>query len=349
MAALTFVHGLTDSTFENSYWHLDGTGSNLEQAIQNSVEGQIQHQLGSRYRYISHGYDGFTTDNVLNGGIIGAVFPWRGPKLDAYIRSKIPQGGTTAVRPLNSLAQSIALAPPGTTHYVIISVGGNDFREHLGNPYKMLKEVPNVQRRYLEILDYVQNIGHNIRPILVFQYRTDANNDAYGIYWILGMVAVLPLACIGGILAAALLRTAGKVGTVSSGAFVLMASIALFLLTKYIPWKVTLGILKGQSPGMAMMGALMEKFYQPMLERARQRLLPILDLPNSFNPYADLYISGIEPNARAGALIAQGITTIIRGSDLGRAHTLDVAAIYRCDRGGTAIPRHWQVEYPSRR
>jgi hypothetical protein len=347
--SLTYVHGVTDSTFENLYWLMNGDGTNLKEAIENSVEGQIERQLGSSFQYISHGYDGFTTENVLGGGVIGSVFPWGGPKVNAYIRSKLSSDRSPVVRPLESLSRSISEAPAGTTHYVIISVGGNDFRVHLRNPIKLLTEVPNVQRRYLEILDRVQRMGRNIRPILVFQYRTDANNDSYGIYKVLGFAAVLPLVCIGGILAASLLRVTGKIGRVSSGAFSMLASIAVYAMTRVIPWKVTLGILKGQSPGMTMIGALMEKFYQPMLERAVRDHLPILDLPNSFNPYDRLYISGIEPNVRAGELIAQGITTIIKGSNLGACHSYEVGGIYRCNGGRQFIPRHWQVEYPSKR
>ncbi|HUD01944.1 MAG TPA: hypothetical protein VMR37_06420, partial [Rhabdochlamydiaceae bacterium] len=258
--SLTYVHGVTDSTFENLYWLMNGDGTNLKEAIENSVEGQIERQLGPSFHYISHGYDGFTTANVLEGGVIAAVFPWGSSKVDAYVQSKLPGNRSTFVKPLERLARSISEAPDAT-HYVIISVGGNDFRVHLRNPIKLLTEVPNVQRRYLEILNRVQRMGRNIRPILVFQYRTDANNDSYGIYKVLGFAAVLPLVCIGGILAASLLRVTGKIGRVSSGAFSMLASIAVYAMTRVIPWKVTLGILKGQSPGMTMIGALMEKFY----------------------------------------------------------------------------------------
>lgn len=66
---------------------------------------------------------------------------------------------------------------------------------------------------------------------------------------------------------------------------------------------------------MSLFGALLMRFYQPILKEARDARIPVLDLPNTFNPYDDLYISGIEPSAQGSALIAEGIAYIVENHD----------------------------------
>src|SRR5476651_1940692 len=88
MVTKLYVDTVGDSTLENRYWHMNGTGTNLGEAIQKSVEGQLQNQLVYEYEVVSHAYDGFTTQDVLEGGTIWAVFPWGGLKVDAYVKSK---------------------------------------------------------------------------------------------------------------------------------------------------------------------------------------------------------------------------------------------------------------------
>ncbi len=351
--AVTNVYPIGDSSLENVYWHMNGNGSNLEEAKAKSVEGQLQANLGPQYQVISHAYDGFTTTNVLEGGFIGAVFKWDGEKVAAYIQAKKPDPNKPDrfVMPLQRLADAIKKQDPLGNHVVVISVGGNDFRLHLqNNPLKLLTDVPNIQNRYLQIVERVRKLGPNVRPVLMFQYRTDGNNDgAYRVYFTLGIAArfaaAVNLLGVAGIAAAGVAIAARKVNGMKGGIFITIASLVLYGMTWLVPLKVTKGILKGQSPGMTMIGALMEKFYQPMLKYAVRHGLPILDLPNSFNPYEKLYSHGIEPSEEGGKLIAQGLSTIISGD---KAHDYGSSKIYRCSGDVRPTSLDWQVEYVSK-
>lgn len=341
-----YVHTLGDSTLDNLYWLLNGYGTNSEQAKAASVEGQLQSKLGHSYKVVSHAYDGFTTTNVLFGGIIGSVFPaQKGPKFDAYIERKTSESATREVRPLGKLAEEIS-KNPDAIHYVVISVGGNDFRENLRNPVRLLEDVPQIQQRYQVILEQVQSMGNNIRPILMFQYRTDARNDPYRIYTVLGsaagVAALVNTLCIATIAIFSYKLAAQKTSIFSRSTFILIAAAIFVGISRTIPLKVTKGMLLGQKPGITMIGALMEKFYQPMLERAKRDHLPILDLPNSFNPYQPFYISGIEPSEKGGGLIARGLSHIIQ------QHDYTSSKIYLSEGEVSDNPTDkWQVKYPT--
>lgn len=342
----TFVRTLGDSTLENIYHHLNGEGTNIPQALNDSVEGQLQTKLGGKFQVVSHANDGFTTGNVLSLGTIGrALIAQFGPKFDAYIKAKLSASQSRIPSPLEELTREISKSPKAT-HYVVISVGGNDFREHLTkNRLKLLTDVPNIQARYLAILNSVQEMGTNVRPILMFQYRPDANNDSYRIYKILGIAGVLTAAvntvCISIIQSAVFALVTLRIKTLTGTALILIAAVVLAGSCKIVPLKVTKGILTGQKPGMAMLGALMEKYYRPILERAKKDYLPILDLPNSFNPYEKLYISGIEPSKEGGELIATGLNQIIRNSIYETS-----SRIFLCNgQSSNNDPQNWEVKY----
>lgn len=347
-----YVHTLGDSTLDNLYWLLNGYGTHSEQAKAASVEGQLQAKLGHLYKVVSHAYDGFTTSNVLFGGIVGSIFPAQsGPKFEAYIKEKISESASREVRPLGKLAEEIS-KNPDAIHYVVISVGGNDFRENLRNPVRLLEDVPQIQQRYQVILEQVQSMGNNIRPILMFQYRTDARNDPYRIYTVLGsaagVAALVNALCIATIAIFSFKLAAQKTNIFSRSAFILIAAAIFVGTSRTIPLKVTKGMLLGQKPGITMIGALMEKFYKPMLKRANIANLPILDLPNSFNPYEAMYISGIEPSKEGGELIAQGLCNIIKGNQH-PGHDYTSSKIYSCNGQVTNnLTDKWQVKYPSR-
>ena len=79
------------------------------------------------------------------------------------------------VKPLEKLQEQIQKNSKAY-HYVVLSVGGNDFRENLLNPIKLIKEIPSIQKRYLKIVKTIKNLnGRDIKPILMFQYRTDVS------------------------------------------------------------------------------------------------------------------------------------------------------------------------------
>ena len=92
-------------------------------------------------------------------------------------------------------------------------------------------------------------------------------------------------------------------------------SLALLHYTpraRVLPFRVTKGVLMGQKIGQTTLGGLMEKFYRPILEKAKREGIPILDMANTFNPHEDLYLAQIEPNEAGGKLIAQGINLIVK-------------------------------------
>lgn len=349
MAIKTVVHTLGDSTLDNLYWMTNGRGDNLKDAEADSIEGKLQEKLGTQgYLVVSHAYDGFTTRNVLQGGEIGAVFPWEGPKKAAYVQAKKGNSDQTIVYPLHELERHIE-AHPNVPHYVVLSVGGNDFRANLETPWKLLTIIPNVQDRYFHILDRIQQLRQGsdgrhreIRPILMFQYRTARYNDPYLIYRLLGVLGCIHLVCLSILGNIGLLFATGRIRPMTAGIFSSLATAFFVASLRAIPFKVTLGILRGQHPGVAMIGALMEKLYYPILERAKNDKIPILDLPNSFNPYQDLYIAGIEPNKSGGEKIAQGLAKIIK-----EHHYPSESQLYRCNgRSRPNRPQEWQVAYP---
>lgn len=346
MANKIFVHTLGDSTLENTWWFLKGDGSNLKDAQEKSVEGQLQKHLGDGFTVVSHAYDGFTTSSVLNGDSIGRVFSSAGDKFQTYIQSKAAYKGARQVYPLAQLSESIK-ANPTAKHFVVISVGGNDFRESLLNPIQLLNIFPQVQKRYLEIVTKVKSLKGDIQPILMFQYRTSAEDRPYHIYTILG--ALGRIAVLANIVCAALLGYFGwrlalsRINPLRGIAACAMAAIVLTLSARTIPLKATVGILKGQHPGIIVIGALMEKLYRPILEYAKNEKLPILDLPNIFNPFQkDLYLSEIEPSEQGGNHIANRLATIIQ------IHAKSSPSTIYGSGSGPNNPEKWTVAYPSK-
>lgn len=322
-----FVHTLGDSTLDNLYWMLNQDGSNLEEAKQNSVEGQLQTCLGSdNYEVVSHAYDGFTTASIHDGDHVGRVLGIRPgyvfDKRAAYLIGKniTPTLKNFSIHPLDALKSSINEHPDGI-HYVVISVGGNDFRERLFSPVAMLQEIPHIHERYLKLLSEVKLLGtlRNIRPIIMLQYRLDANDDCYGIYRILkvvgGIFASMQALGTVGIALSVGLVAAGKISLIAAAVLGIASIATLYLSSRIIPFKVTLGLLQGKDLGMASLGGLMETFYRPILERAKQDGIPVLDLPNTFDPNAPLYTHQIEPNKQGGTVIAEGLSHIILNHD----------------------------------
>ncbi|MCE5293668.1 MAG: hypothetical protein LLF94_03515 [Chlamydiales bacterium] len=358
-----YVHTLGDSTLDNVYWMLRQDVS-VKTAKERSVEGQLQGLLGQKYKLKSHAFDGFTTDSVLNGDNIARVFglhPERepSPKLLNYLEGKkfatINDAESYFIQPLEKLRASIAKHPEAK-HYVVISMGGNDFRERLNNRVAMIAEIPKIHSRYLEILDEVKKMGAEteVQPILMLQYPLDINDNYHNIYPILKAVgkifAGLQATSVVGAAVSAAMTIAGKVSGIWGAAFGALSLGALYLSTRIMPLTTTLGLFSSkQDQGLTALGGLMESFYRPILARAKADNIPVLDLPNTFNPYKDLYTAQIEPNEKGGELIAQGIAKIIEADD-GKTSKLwakkpgDLA--YKATENPGA--NGWKVTFPAR-
>jgi hypothetical protein len=346
--AISKLHTLGDSTLDNLFWTLEDCNFNVKNAKQDSVEGILQEHLKvDQYEVVSHAYDGFTTTSVLKGDQIGAVLP-NGRAKALYMREKAFQ--SRFAYPLTELQQKVS-ETPDAPHYVVMSVGGNDFRENLLKPWHLLKDIPQIQKRYLQILEKIKGLeGKNIQPILMLQYRTDANDDPYWIYPVfraIGSVAVIVhLTCLA-LLTAPIWILAGKISALVGGLAFLSGAIGLYLSRKIVPLSVTKDVFLGKSLSMATLAALMQSFYQPILEYAKKERIPILDLPNTFNPYHKLYDCGIEPNKEGGKLIAEGIYHILKHHDFAGESALysksGQSPTYT--RAANTNPSSWQVTY----
>ena len=98
---------------------------------------------------------------------------------------------------------------------------------------------------------------------------------------------------------------------------------------------------------MSLLGAMIGRFYQPILAQARQDGIPILDLSNVFNPYQGLYESGIEPNEHGSELIAEGIAHIVQNHDFDDGES-QIYAKFGEGYTGSANTTSWRVAYPIR-
>jgi hypothetical protein len=344
------IHTLGDSTLDNLFWMFQGSHLNVEKAKKSSVEGALQERVKSDdFEVISHAYDGFTTRSVLEGDTIGAVLPAR-PEKNLYMKVKASQG--TFVRPLDDLKKRVSKSPD-SPHYVVISVGGNDFRANLLNPCRFVKDIPKIQKRYMQIVDQVKGLqGRDIRPILMLQYRTDANNDPYCIYPLLKVIGIVVVAVhvvFIALLTAPIWIVAGQISLLVGGILFLSAAAGLLISRKVAPLSITKDILSGKKISMVVMGALLHSFYKPILEKAKKERIPVLDLPNTFNPYEKLYESGIEPGKEGSKLIAEGIHHIVKSHDFTGESFLysKPGRIPHYTRSPNTNPSSWHVAYPS--
>lgn len=340
-----YIHTLGDSTLDNFYWMLLGSDKNT--AKNNCVEGKLK---AKGHYVVSHAFDGFTTNSVLGQDYIGAVLP-PGSAKQTYMREKAGNG--SAVSPLKELQKKIS-ERPNATHYVAISVSGNDFRVNLHSPWRLIRDISQIQSRYLQILEKIKGLqGREIKPLLIFQYRTDANQDPYLIYTVLGIlgsVAVAThLACFA-CLTAPIWVCAGQISTFTGGMFALAGVIGLYGSKKVVPLSVTKNVLLGGKISVSMIGGMLESFYQPILNQAKKDRIPILDLPNTFNPFEKLYECGIEPNEKGGALIADGIHHIVTQHDFSGESNLYSKSKDKSEYVGmkNSKPSNWRVAYPSK-
>lgn len=356
MTSIT-VSTIGDSTLDNLYWMIDPAQA-MESAKQSSVEGQLKERLNATgddcsYEVESYAYDGFTTKSLLEGDTVGAVLPEH-EKLHSYLQEKVASLDETIVYPLKDLKDRVEKAPD-TIHYVVLSVGGNDFRVNLGNPIALFKDIPQIQKRYLEIMENIQNLkGKNVRPILMLQYRPDANNDQYGVYQLLSVVGkimvVIHVLSITAIALSSFATYKKKVRLRTGAIFALISGGILTASSRVVPLKVTQRALTGHDIGMSVLGNLMEKFYEPILQQAKEDGIPVLDLANTFHPYHPLYTCGIEPGPEGGALIAEGIDHIVKNHDY-----TEPSKIYSKSPGNrsytsaeNAGANTWEVHYLSR-
>lgn len=351
------VHSLGDSTLDNIIWVM-GRNSTPQEDKENCAEGQLDQVLNPighprRFEVISHAFDGFTTRSLLEGDRVGRVLHGN-YAYNRYMTAKSPASDSELTYPLDTLREEFQKDPDGI-HYVVLSVGGNDFRENLFNPWRFLKDIPQIQSRYLQVVEKIKGLDNkNVRLILAFQYQTDTNNDIYGVYQILGYIgriaATVHSVCVALLVVSTAALLAGVVRTPAAAAIGGVSLLVAAAVHYLIPINVSIQVIRGtKDAGVAAIGALMKRFYAPILLQAEKDRIPILDLPNTFNPFdGSLYLSGIEPSKKGGRLIAEGIAHIIGNHDFGgksRIYAKSASSLsYSGDdlNGGTS----WTVRYP---
>jgi len=308
------IHTLGDSTIDNLYWVINRDAPDVQEAKPQTVEGELQkkclHDTTRKYEVISHAFDGFTTDSVLNGDHVGRVLPG-GRVKQHYMKEKIGDGDTF-VRPLDKLKQSIE-EKPQARHFVVLSVGGNDFRENLINPLRLLWNISSIQNRYIQIAQEIKNIkNRDVRPIFMLQYKTDKNNDPYYIYplmkWLGFFAKTIQYVALAALLGGAALTLVGKISLVVGVVFIGLGTLGIFYTNKLTP--ITQKVDPVQT-----FDKLAEIFYKPILAYAKKEQTPVLDLTHTFDPNKPLYTCGIEPNVQGGQLIAEGIHHIVTHHD----------------------------------
>ncbi len=306
-----YIHTVGDSTLDNLFWVLSHK-LDVKKAKSDSVEGQLEKLCNSnsktKYKVISHAYDGFTTKSVLTSDEIGRVLPKNGQIKATYLREK--QKECSVVAPLVELKRSIENAPDAE-HFVVLSVGGNDFRENLTNPLKLLWDISSIQKRYIQIVQEIQSIqSRKCHLILMLQYKTDKNNDPYRIYPLMKVLGVfarcVQATSLAALFACTMLTRISWVTTALFGAF---GALGLYASSTISPLNRILTHDSEQT-----FDQLAQFFYKPILAHAKEHKIPVLDLRRIFDPKKPLYTCGIEPNVEGGRLIAEGLTHIIKNA-----------------------------------
>lgn len=307
-----FVHLVGDSTLDNLFWLSNDKG---KQPGEVCIEGKLKVALGDSYTVVNHAWDGFTTDDVLQGGNVGVVL---GNRTDVY-NYALARGKQyfEVVHPLETLEKSIR-EETKAKHYVVISVGGNDFRTKLSQPWALLSEDSAAQERYFQILDRVQGMGDkNVVPILMFQYRTDLQDKFYQIYEIfkgLGLfVAALNTIAIGVIGYAGYRWLTGKISRTVGLCTIFLGALFLYLSHRQLNLRFMIDMTQ-KHIALAVFENLLNRFYAPMMERAERDNLSIIYSDETLDPYNPFhYIQDIEPSEAGGEIIAGAITNAVKG------------------------------------
>jgi hypothetical protein len=223
-----------DSTLDNVLWV--GNDLCISEQLADAIPDAAVANLAA---------DGYTTSDTLEGSK---------RVISVGMRGRI--GGTGGCDPLQydadgrfcPLTQLMELKPPPT--HIILSVGGNDVREILGD----MRKLPDVMRefapKYADIVDVCMTVTANV--LLMFQYRPSFYMDGGG-YGVYQAIAGTP----------------------------------------------------GPGDAVQKMNMLMQTIYAPILGMAKEKKLPVIDLPRTFDIYCDeLYSHQIEPSAKGGEVIA---------------------------------------------
>lgn len=84
-----------------------------------------------------------------------------------------------------------------------------------------------------------------------------------------------------------------------------------------------IGSTPGPGDAVQKMNVLMQTIYTPILGIAKEKKLPIIDLPRTFDIWCDeLYSHQIEPSAKGGTVISTIVAHVVKHDNLGKPSTL---------------------------
>lgn len=255
-----------DSTIDNQHWVNPGE----------TVTEQLQ-LLRPEDNIVNLAMDGFTTGNVLHGGY-----------KDKAVKSSYHTH--TYFKPFNQLCQH------GNAAHVVLSVGGNDFREKLQGLINLPPEsrldtietiINGLASNYINIIQKIKETVPKAKISVMLQYTPHAENDMYCIFYLMLLIA--------------------NKRAVEPEKTSFKFNVGLHLLFGMSKVNSTLAI--NQLHGM------MSKVYAIIFPFLIRHNINVIDLASSFNCHdKHLYSHQIEPSAKGGALIARLIDDSINAS-----------------------------------
>lgn len=265
---------LGDSTIDNKVWISPGTHGNsildhlhLVNAVK-KMRGLFGHPelsvvenlkaLLPTHTINDYTNDGFTTHDCLHGAFKDKVFLSNFPGMFPH----------EEFQPLEAAKEDIK-----KSQYIVLSIGGNNFREFLQQvPRDSVKRqeyirenyervIDKLQSEYLEIVNKLRSLNQDAQIILITQYYPSAHQDNYEIYQI-------------------------------------MSAVGEALGIGHDPMDVIHEIVKG--------------IYSSVLKKIPTANVVVADLTSSLNPYDhENHVSQIEPSGIGGKKIAQMLKYII--------------------------------------
>lgn len=277
---------LGDSTIDNKawvsgiYWSIakdylgitrDDTATRIKKShgIFGPKLSIIEHLIDLMPNYLIHDYtnDGFTTHDVLHGAFRDKVFGM------GTLPTMFPHQFFAPIREAENDIKN--------SNYIILSIGGNNFREFLSQflrkditkidpeslAYNLKKLLYNMQKEYLHIVWKLQQLNNDAQIILLTQYYPSVKQNDYKIYPLLEQIGH------------------------------------------------KLGI--GQN-GLDVIYYLMTQTYQPIIDLVPNNVI-VADITSSLDPFdSDNHVSQIEPSAHGGKKIAMMLKHIISSQPTSR-------------------------------
>ena len=239
---MTKIVLMGDSTLDNEHWVEEGM----------SVTEQLK-RMQPDDTVTNLAVDGFTTSNVLTG---------------AY-RDK----AVSSVNHQHEMAYPLMqLKQIEECDHIVLSVGGNDFREELQNlisqsPSERVASIKNMSKsisvNYLAIIDQIKKSKPDAKLTILLQYTPTTKDDVYSIYFLMSAIAK------------------EKNFSSKSSAYLSFA------------WHYLAGLKNQESKdAVEALHDIMQEVYRPLFNELMKRQVSVIDLASSFNPKdQSLYVS----------------------------------------------------------